>query len=207
MQNITVDSILERLKKVGIVERLEQIHFLAQTEHESGGFTKFSENLNYRYKTARLVFPKYATMITEKQKELKKADTDFVDPVWFANLVYGQRLGNQDNGTNDNDGYDYRGSGAMQLTGKDNHRAFLSHASKQGLKLNGATLTIDNIDDYARTPEGAIESAIFFWKNNPKLKEFALKDDTTSVSKIINGGTNGLEERIKLVTKYKNLIK
>lgn len=151
--------------------------FLAQVGHESGGLTKLHENLNY--KAARLVqiFPKYFKDVDPNDYGGK--------PEAIANRVYANRMGNgsEDSG----DGYRFRGRGAIQLTGKSNYTAC------------GNDLEVDLIGnpDWLETPEGAIMSAAWFWDQHD-LNDYADNADVTMVTKKINGGTIGLEERKEL---------
>ena len=108
-------------------------------------------------------------------------------------------MGNERNGTNDNDGFDYRGGGIFQLTGTDNHLAFMNWLHKNGKYLS---LTLDKVDEFVKSKEGAILSAIWFWQANG-IGSAARADNITKVSIAINGGTIGLEERLELTEKYK----
>jgi putative chitinase len=151
--------------------------FLAQIGHESGGLTKLHENLNY--KAARLVqiFPRY----------FKDVDPDDYagNPERIANRVYANRMGNgsEDSG----DGYKFRGRGAVQLTGRSNYEAC-------GKDLD---VDLEANPDYLETPEGAIRSAAWFWDQHD-LNEHADHKDVLVVTKKINGGTIGLDERREL---------
>jgi putative chitinase len=103
----------------------------------------------------------------------------------IANRVYANRMGNGDEASGD--GWRYRGRGAIQLTGKNNYIGF---AHDMGMSLEDAIA-------YLETPEGAIMSAGWFWNNN-KLNAIADKNDVTAMTKAINGGTNGLDDRARL---------
>ena len=103
-------------------------------------------------------------------------------PEQIANKVYATRMGNGDEKSGD--GWTYRGRGLIQLTGKENYTKF-SESIKKPLK---------EAVDYLETPEGAVESAAWFWSKN-KLNELCDKDDFVTLTKRINGGTNGLEDR------------
>jgi putative chitinase len=150
--------------------------FIAQCSHESGGFTALKENLNYRAVTLRKVFPKYFTESSAEQFAGK--------PEAIANRVYSNRMGNgpEESG----DGYRYCGRGLIQLTGKDNYQNFAD-----SLEMN-----IEEVPDYLGTFEGAAQSACWFWENN-NLNQWADKGDIVTLTKRINGGTIGLEDRIK----------
>ena len=151
--------------------------FLAQCGHESLDFTVLKENLNYGAKGLRGTFSKYFPDDATAAKYERK-------PEMIANRVYASRMGNGNEASGD--GYKYRGRGAIQLTGCSNYTAFAKDIGK----------TIDETIIYLETLEGAIESACWFWKKNG-LNEIADKKDITLMTKKINGGTIGLEDRTK----------
>ena len=154
--------------------------FIAQCAHESGNFMVLQENLNYRPPTLRKIFPKYFptdAMANDYCSRPNKQEA-------IANKVYANRMGNGDEASGD--GYRYRGRGLIQLTGKDNYTFF---AGSLGISVEEAA-------EYMATFEGACQSACFFWEQN-KLNQWADKGDIVTLSKRINGGTIGLEDRIK----------
>jgi putative chitinase len=151
--------------------------FLAQCGHESLDFTVLKENLNYGAKGLRGTFSKYFPDDATAAKYERK-------PEMIANRVYASRMGNGNEASGD--GYKYRGRGAIQLTGCSNYTAFAKDIGK----------TIDETIIYLETLEGAIESACWFWKKNG-LNEIADKKDITLMTKRINGGIIGLEDRTK----------
>ncbi|RTL10309.1 MAG: hypothetical protein EKK54_11590 [Neisseriaceae bacterium] len=199
IMTITTDLVIRELNQYGITNKLEQAHFLAQADHESAGFTKLSEGTKYRFGRAKAIWFSRKSAIQAKQDELKAKDDDFCPQPWLFNTVYGGRMGNEKNGTNDNDGFDYRGGGIFQLTGTDNHLAFMNWLHKSGKYLD---LALDKVDEFVKSEEGAIISAIWFWQVN-SIGIAARADNVTKVSVAINGGTIGLEERQKLTEKYK----
>lgn len=150
--------------------------FLAQCSHESGNFTVIKENLNYSAEGLNATFAKYFV------KAGRDAGTYARNPEKIANVVYADRLGNGN--TASGDGWRYRGRGLIQLTGYDNYVAF------------GKTkhLTALETIDYLETSRGALESACWFWKTNG-LNVPADAQDIVAMTKKINGGTNGLEDR------------
>lgn len=151
--------------------------FLAQCAHESGNFKFLSENLNYRWESLRKVFPKYfPTDDLAKQYE-KKAEM-------IANRVYASRMGNGDEASGD--GWRYRGRGLIQLTGRDNY--FWFSASLE--------IPVEEAAEYLGTFEGAVQSACWFWETN-KLNQWADQKDILTLTKRINGGVIGLEDRKK----------
>ncbi len=161
------------MTRSGIADPREQAMFMAQMDHESGGFRASEENLNYSAEGLMKTFPKYYKSLADAQKDAR-------NPEAIANKVYGGRMGN----TKAGDGYKFRGRGAIQLTGKDNYAA----ASKDlGIDLLGNP-------DLAADPAVAAKVATWYWKKN-KLGDAARRGDVTAVTKKINGGTNGLADR------------
>jgi putative chitinase len=149
--------------------------FLAQTGHESGGFTAIKENLNYSAKGLMGIFKKYfPTEELAKQYERK--------PEKIANRVYGNRMGNGDEASGD--GYKFCGRGLIQLTGRNNYTKL---AQDLGISLDETIL-------YLETPNGAVSSAGWFWDNN-NLNQYCDSGDFVTLTKRINGGTIGLADR------------
>lgn len=154
--------------------------FIAQCAHESGGFMVLKENLNYKAATLRKIFPKYFptdAMAAEYAAKPNKQEA-------IANLVYANRMGN--GGPETGDGYRYCGRGLIQLTGKTNYTWF---AASLGIPVEEAA-------EYLQTFEGAAQSACWFWETN-NLNRFADANDIKGLTKAINGGFIGLEDRIK----------
>jgi putative chitinase len=149
--------------------------FLAQIAHESGGFNFTKENLNYSAKALQSVFKKYYP--TEKDALVHERK-----PEQIANRVYANRMGNGDEKSGD--GWTYKGRGLIQLTGKENYTKFAESIKKP------LTEAIAHLE----TAEGAVESAAWFWTKN-KLNDLCDRDDFTGLTKRINGGVNGLEDR------------
>ena len=156
--------------------------FVAQCAHESGGFRALKENLNYKAVTLRKIFPKYFPndAIANQYASLPNKQEA------IANRVYGGRMGNGAEASGD--GYKFRGRGVLQLTGRANY----TQCSRD---LFGDD-TLANDPDLVRTPEYAIITACWFWYKN-KLNEICDTGDIVLLSKRINGGTIGLEDRIK----------
>lgn len=151
--------------------------FLAQCAHESNNFKTLKENLNYRAATLRKVFPKYFPTDALAEQYAGKQEA-------IANRVYANRMGNgpEESG----DGFRYCGRGLIQLTGHDNYQNF---ADSIGADIN-------QLPEYLGTFEGALQSACWFWESN-NLNQWADKGDMLTLTKRINGGTIGLEDRIK----------
>lgn len=151
--------------------------FIAQCAHESGGFKRLKENLNYRWESLRKVFPKYFST-DELAKEYAHKQEQ------IANRVYASRMGNGDESSGD--GFRYCGRGLIQLTGKNNYSKFAESVG----------MAVEEIPALLETFEGAVKSACWFWKTN-NLNQYADDGDILTMTKRINGGTIGLEDRIK----------
>ena len=151
--------------------------FLAQCAHESGGFVFLKENLNYKAASLRRVFPKYFSDDATAAQYAGKGEM-------IANRVYANRMGNgpEESG----DGFRYCGRGLIQLTGKNNYTFF----------AGSLDIPVEEASEYLQTFEGAVQSACFFWETN-KLNQWADAGDILTLTKRINGGTIGLEDRIK----------
>ena len=151
--------------------------FLAQCAHESGGFVFLKENLNYKAASLRRVFPKYFPDDAIAAQYAGKGEM-------IANRVYANRMGNGDEASGD--GFKYCGRGLIQLTGKNNYTFF----------AGSLDIPVEEASEYLQTFEGAVQSACFFWDQN-KLNQWADAGDILTLTKRINGGTIGLEDRIK----------
>jgi len=151
--------------------------FLAQAAHESGNFRAVHENLNYKAEGLTKIFHKYFP-------DMDTAEEYARQPEKIANRVYSNRMGNGDEASGD--GWRYCGRGLIQLTGKDNYSAC------------GAELEVDLHENpgYLETPEGAARSAAWFWWSRD-LNVLADEKDIKAITKKINGGYIGLEDREK----------
>lgn len=154
--------------------------FIAQCSHESAGFMFLKENLNYKAATLRKIFPKYFPTDELAQRYASMPNKQEA----IANKVYANRMGNGDEASGD--GYRYCGRGLIQLTGKQNYSWF---AASLGISVEEAS-------EYLQTFEGAAQSACWFWETN-NLNRFADAGDIKGLTKAINGGYIGLEDRIK----------
>lgn len=150
--------------------------FMAQCGHESLNFKVLSENLNYSAKGLNAVFPKYF------KKAGRNAEEYHRNPELIANVVYANRMGNGP--PNSGDGYLFRGRGVIQITGKNNYNDF---AASVGITLAEAI-------DYVQTKQGALESACWYWDMR-NINVTCDRQDIKKMTKLINGGTIGLEDR------------
>ena len=172
------DAAMEILPKYDITTPNRIAGFFAQCGHESMNFTALSENLNYRAETLEKLFSKYFSKAGRNAADYAK------QPEKIANIIYANRMGNGD--TASGDGYRFRGRGVIQLTGRDNYTAF-------GLSIG---LMATDVIDYVQTKKGALESACWYW-NSRKLNTACDENDIVKMTKLVNGGTIGLEDRRK----------
>lgn len=184
-----LDQIPDASSRFGITSNLRLAHLLAQASHESGNFKSTVENLNYSSDGLKKIFPKYFPG--------KLNESYSRQPERIANRVYGGRMGNGNEASGD--GWKYRGRGLLQTTGKSNYLDFDKIVPENILEN----------PDLLSTKYALASAAFFFQKNNLWTicdKGFS-KDVVTLVSKRVNGGTIGLEHRIKEFDKFWNLLK
>lgn len=165
-------------------------HFFAQTSHETGGYKLFTENLNYSAQGLQGIFGKYFPGNLEESYARQ--------PEKIASRVYASRMGNGDEASKD--GWKFRGRGALQLTGKANYEAFAKYLNKPEI--------MENPDLVATTY--SFESAMFFFDKNKlwSICDQGISDAAIlSLTKRINGGTNGLADRNAKTYKYYNYVK
>ena len=177
------------VEKFNITNHLRLSHFLSQCAHESGNFKFLTENLNYSADGLLKIFPKYF-------KDKATADAYARKPEKIGSRVYANRMGNGDEASGD--GFKFRGRGYIQLTGKDNYKQF------------GAFVGEDLVanSDLVATKYPLTSAAFFFDKN--KLWDICDKGDTpevvTLVTKRVNGGTHGLEDRLSKFNTFNTLL-
>lgn len=188
------------MARFGIETERQVAAWLAQTAHESGGYTALTENLNYSADTMAVVWPKRFAEMGPDGKPKKDAKGKSIPnkfalalhrkPELLANVVYASRMGNGP--TESGEGWKYRGRGLKQLTGKDNYTRC------------GKALELDLVGDpdLLLQPEGAALSAAWFWVTN-KCGPLADAGDFVGLTKKINGGTIGLEDRQR---RYKAVL-
>jgi putative chitinase len=176
------DPFNETFQRFGIVTPAQQASWIGQCGHECGNFRIMEENLNYRAPTLLKLFPQ-----TPKRQwgfTPESAAAYEKQPQKIANRIYGNRMGNRDEASGD--GFRFRGSGFLQLTGMNN----FFHA--------GQALGVDFImqPELVRTPMYAAQTAGWFWQTH-RLNQYADSGDILTMTKRINGGTIGLEDRKK----------
>ncbi|HHW65874.1 MAG TPA: glycoside hydrolase family 19 protein [Rhodocyclaceae bacterium] len=180
-----LDTLNAAMAVHGIDSALRIAHFLAQLMHESGHLRLTQENLNYSAEGLRTTFRKYFRTDAEAQAYARQ-------PERIGNRVYGGRMGNGPESSGD--GYRYRGRGLIQLTGKDNYRSF------------GQWVGADVVAHPDWVAERyAVESAVYFWEKND-LNALADIDDLAAITRRINGGLNGFEDRQALLSKARRTL-
>ncbi|WP_426237528.1 glycoside hydrolase family 19 protein [Pseudomonas sp. TWP3-2] len=170
--NAAKDQLIQAMDAGGITDPKSKAMLMANVDHESGGFKKSEENLNYSAKRLQEVFPKY-------YKDADSARADAGNPEAIANKVYGGRMGNKDPG----DGYKFRGRGALQLTGRAQYE-------EMGKKLG---VDLVNNPELAADPKYSAQIAVQHWKSSGADKA-AQAGDMDKARKLTNGGTNGLAD-------------
>ena len=180
------DAFNETFERFGILTPLQQASWIGQCGHECGNFRIMEENLNYRAATLLKLFPrtpKRAWGFTPEEAAAYEKQ-----PKRIANRIYGNRMGNRDEASGD--GFRFRGSGFLQLTGHSN----FYHAGK--------ALGVDFVmePELVRTPKYAAQTAGWFWQTH-KLNQTADGRDFVAMTKKINGGTIGLDDRIKHINQ------
>ena len=179
------EALLKVLPDYEITTPLRIAAFIAQCSHESGQFTILKENLNYRAETLTRIWPsRFPADVAATYAALPNKQEA------IANRAYADRMGNGSESSGD--GFRYCGRGLIQLTGKNNYKLF---ADSLGMNL-------EDVPEFLGTFEGATQSACWFWKAN-NLNRFSDVGDMDGLTKAINGGYNGLEERKR---NYENAL-
>ena len=186
--DVVISQIPETAKKFNITTPLRLAHFLAQCGHESAGFKAIQENLNYSADGLKKIFSKYFPG--------NLAEGYAKNPEKIASKVYGSRMGNGDETTKE--GFKFRGRGYIQLTGKDNYTAF-GKSINEDMSAN---------PDKVASSYALLSAAWFFSKNGlHKMADEGSSDAVvTKITKIVNGGTIGLADRIKHFKEYYKLL-
>lgn len=151
--------------------------FIAQCAHESGNFMFLKENLNYRAESLMRTWPRHFPTMEIAQQYARQ-------PEKIANRAYANRMGNGDEASGD--GWRFLGRGLIQLTGRENYSWFAASIN----------ISVEEAAEYLQTFEGAAQSACWFWETN-NLNRWADTGDIKELTRRINGGFIGLEDRIK----------
>lgn len=186
------ENVVDMFKKYDITTPNRIAGFMAQCAHESADFTALEENLNYSEKALTSVFGRYFGPGKRNPAEYAR------QPEKIANYVYQDEFRSKQGAmgnTQPGDGWKFRGRGIKQLTGRNNYTAF-------GRSVG---MTAEEAAEYVATKKGALESACWFWATN-KVDRFADADDIVGMSKKINGGTIGLDDRKSRYARAKALL-
>jgi putative chitinase len=189
------DELVKQAAEAGIqANPLRMSMFLGQIHQESGGFATVVESLNYSAKALKTIFGEHRITHAQADK-YGRTESHAADQATLGNILYGGPWGAKNLGnTQQGDGYRFRGRGLKQLTGRDNYNRF----SKAWL---GDESLLADPDRVAR-PDGAVASAVWFWVNKG-LNIVADRGSVEEVTKIVNGGTIGLEDRKRWTAKYR----
>lgn len=183
---VWVDALNETFQRFNILTPIQQASFIGQCGHECGNFRILEENLNYRAETLmKLWKARFPTI--EIANEYAR------NPKKIANKVYANRMGNRDEASGD--GYRFRGRGCIQLTGHANY----FHAGQ----ACGEDFVMQ--PDLVATPRYAAMTAGWFWDTH-KLNQYADRQDFLMMTKKINGGTIGLDDRIKHINHALDIL-
>jgi putative chitinase len=186
--DVVIAQIPDTAKKFNINTPLRLAHFLAQCGHESAGFTATTENLNYSALGLKGTFKKYFPTDALANAYARQ-------PEKIANRVYASRMGNGDEKSGD--GYKYRGRGYIQLTGKQNYSTFSQSIGDPEVIANPTKVA---------TNYQLLSAAWFFQRCLSKCDIGPSREVVTAVTKLVNGGTIGLEDRIKHFNEYYKLL-
>lgn len=172
----------------GIDTPLRAAHYLSQVFHESACLKHTEENLNYSVDGLLRTFPKYFRTRQEAEAYARK-------PEKIANRVYANRMGNGSEASGD--GWKYRGRGFIMTTGKDNYRLYA--------KSDWCVGDLMANPEWLASSPGDQKSSMFFWQRN-NCNRYADRDDVKGLTKKINGGYNGLEQRKDLLSRFKKVL-
>jgi putative chitinase len=181
-----VEPLNQTFSRFDISTPAQQASFIGQCGHECGSFKVLEENLNYRAETLMKLWPK-------RFPTLEIANQYAKNPKKIANMVYANRMGNRDEASGD--GYRFRGRGCIQLTGHANY-FHAGQACGEDFVMN---------PDLVATPKYAAMTAGWFWSTH-KLNQYADGSDFLMMTKRINGGTIGLQDRINHINHALNII-
>lgn len=191
LRDVWFPHIAAAMKQFGITTPLRQAHFLAQTGHESAGFSQLEESLNY---SEGALMSMFGRRISAEQARLYGRNSQHpANQKMIASIIYASRNGNED--AQSGDGYRYRGRGLIQITGKANYAALVD------------ALGVDIVaqPDLLSGYKLAAASAAAWWKIHG-LNELADQDDVTRITQVINGGTYGLDDRKSRLLKAKGIL-
>ena len=188
------EKMVEILPTYNINNNIRLAHFLAQICHESNYCSELSENLNYSSLALLKIWPKYFN--NDLANKYGRNNKQSANQQAIANIAYANRLGNGNEASKD--GYKYRGRGLIQITGKANYTQLSQHLFNNNQLLDNPDLLITN-------KEISIKSACWFWQRN-NLNVLADQENIVAITKIINGGQNGLEYRKQILQEMEEIF-
>lgn len=187
-----VDDLLKQMRESAITTDIRAAHFLGQIFVESMGFASTTENLNYSVQALKTLFGRRISDSDAEKFGRRKGNP--ANPSAIANLIYGGEWGRENLGnTVPGDGYKFRGRGLKMITGRDNYERF----SRAWLGSDALLAQPGQVSE----PAGAVASAIWFW-HNKGLNAVADRNSVEQVTRIVNGGSNGMEERREMTQKF-----
>lgn len=195
LRDVWFPNINAAMNKFGINTPYRQAHFLAQCGHESAGFSRVQESLNY---SAAGLYATFSTRISKSDADrLGRQPGEAIVPKsrqqQIANIIYANRNGN--GGVDSGDGWNYRGRGLIQITGRSNYQALVGRLG------NDIVASPDLVAGYAIAADASAA-----WWSTHGLNALADKDDLLAITRIINGGTNGLDDRTTRLLKAKGVL-
>jgi putative chitinase len=188
------EKMMQILPDYSINNNLRLAHFLTQICHESNYCQELSENLNYSSLSLLKIWPKYFN--SDLANKYGRNNNHPANQQAIANIAYANRLGNNNEASND--GYKYRGRGLIQVTGKTNYMQLSQDLFTDNRLLDNPDLLITN-------KEISIKSACWFWQKN-NLNVLADQENIVAITKIINGGQNGLEHRKQILQEMEKIF-
>lgn len=193
------DLICQNLPEYQITTWQRVAQWIAQVSHESGNFSVTTENLNYRTTALTAMFGNRISTADANKFGRDDSKGQKANQESIANIIYGGDWGKRNLGnTQPGDGWKFRGRGLIQVTGRNNYVS----ASKA---LYGDEKILLNEPQILSEKDGAIRSACWFW-NSRRLNSYADKEDTATICRLINGGTNGLDDRIAKYALAKRVL-
>jgi putative chitinase len=192
--NLWAEEMAKVLPNYHIDSNIRLAHFLAQICHESNYCLQLVENLNYTDVALLKLWPKYFN--NDLASKYGRNKNHSANQEAIASIAYANRLGNGDVASKD--GYKYRGRGLIQITGKANYQQLSQH-------LFGNNDLLNNPDLLSNNKEISIKSACWFWQKN-NLNALADQENIVAITKIINGGKNGLQDRQKILQEMEKIF-
>ena len=192
--NLWAEEMAKVLPNYHIDSNIRLVHFLAQICHESNYCLQLTENLNYTDVALLKLWPKYFN--NDLASQYGRNNNHSANQEAIASIAYANRLGNGDVASKD--GYKYRGRGLIQITGKANYQQLSQH-------LFGNNDLLTNPDLLSNDKEICIKSAGWFWQKN-NLNALADQENIVAITKIINGGQNGLQHRKQILQEMEKIF-